>query len=154
MEKISSYDKEKIRSQRISYNYKNNQYNNNVEIQRIYDFYILKFNKNPLQYKLTPNRKLKLKQRLKDAGVEMLKKAINNTSQSAFHRGDNDRGWQADLDFIIRNYEQVERLSSLQIKKYIADNGEVFDNTKDVDDYNKYLKDERRENERLKEQKR
>ena len=46
-----------------------------------------------------------------DSGVELLEQAISNTSRSPFHNGDNDRGWTADLDFIIRSYEQVERLA-------------------------------------------
>lgn len=83
-----------------------------VEMQSIYDLYIEKFRKDPSKYKLTDKRKAKLKARLKDAGFEMLKQAILNTSQSQFHNGDNDRGWRADLDFIIRSYEQVERLAS------------------------------------------
>lgn len=86
--------------------------NNIVETQSVYDLYIKSFNKNPNTYKLTPKRKAKLQARLKDAGKEMIEKAIINTSKSSFHMGDNDRGWQADLDFIIRSYEQVEKLAS------------------------------------------
>lgn len=93
---------------------KNKDIRNNtlVETQSVYDLYIKSFNKNPNTYKLTPKRKIKLQARIKDAGKEMLEKAIINTSKSSFHRGDNDRGWQADLDFIIRSYEQVEKLAS------------------------------------------
>jgi len=85
--------------------------NNIVEIQSIYDFYIKAFNKNSNSYKLTDKRKKKIAQRLKDSGAELLEQAISNTSRSPFHNGDNDRGWTADLDFIIRSYEQVERLA-------------------------------------------
>jgi len=91
--------------------------NNHVEIQRIYDFFIYTFNKNTNQYKLTPLRRQKIKKRLEDAGEEMLKRAIANTAASPFHRGKNDRGWQADLDFIIRSYEQVEKLANMQVPK-------------------------------------
>lgn len=91
----------------------NNTINNNVEIQSIYDHFIKKFNKNPNTYKLTDQRKRKIKARLKDAGSDMLTKAIDNTAVSEFHRGENDRGWCADLDFIIRSYEQVERLAAM-----------------------------------------
>lgn len=92
----------------------NKKENNIVEIQSIYDLYIKSFNKNPNTYKLTPKRKIKIRARLKDAGQELLEKAIINTSKSDFHRGDNERGWQADLDFIIRSYEQVEKLASAE----------------------------------------
>lgn len=88
----------------------------NKNIEYIYSLYIDKFARNPLQFKLTKQRELKIKARLDDAGQEMLERAIINTSKSAFHNGENDRGWRADLDFIIRNYEQVEKLSNLQPK--------------------------------------
>ena len=62
---------------------------------------------------MTDKRKQKIQARLKDAGIEMLIKAIVNTASSSFHTGDNDRGWHADLDFIVRSYEQVERLAGM-----------------------------------------
>jgi len=89
--------------------------NNIVEVQRTYDLYLEVFNKNKNQYKLTDKRKQKLKARLNDCGEEMLRRAITNTSKSSFHTGDNDRGWTADLDFIIRSYEQVEKLANKPI---------------------------------------
>jgi hypothetical protein len=94
----------------------NKKENNIVETQSVYDMYIKLFNKNPNTYKLTSKRKAKIQSRLRDAGKEMLEMAILNTSKSNFHRGDNDRGWQADLDFIIRSYEQVEKLATFNPK--------------------------------------
>jgi hypothetical protein len=97
----------------------NNKYiksNDLIKTQSVYDFYIDKFKKNKNAYKLTDKRKQKIKARLNDAGLEMIKKAINNTVSSSFHLGDNDRGWQADLDFIVRSYEQVERLANMTPK--------------------------------------
>lgn len=82
-----------------------------VEVEATYDLYLQVFNKDRNKYKLTDKRKSKLKARLKDAGREMLEQAIRNTAASKFHTGDNDRGWSADLDFIIRSYEQVEKLA-------------------------------------------
>lgn len=92
---------------------KENKNNNLVEIQSIYDFYIESFESNKNQYKLTPLRVKKIKARLNDAGSEMLRQAIQNVASSDFHRGKNDRRWKADLDFIIRSYEQVEKLSNM-----------------------------------------
>lgn len=89
--------------------------NNNVEVPKnirlIYDFYIEKFGNNPNQFRLTDQRKAKIKLRLKQNGTDQLKQAIEYVANSPFHRGDNDRGWRADLDFIIRTQEQVERLA-------------------------------------------
>ena len=83
-------------------------------VQDIFDFYLTSFKKNENQVKLTKAREDKIRIRLEDAGEEMLKSAIEKTSKSKFHQGENDRGWKADLDFILRSYEQVEKLSSLE----------------------------------------
>lgn len=87
-----------------------------VEVQRTYDLFIEEFDKNPNTFKLTPKRQKKIKARLKDCGETMLRKAIENTAKNEFYRGKNDRGWKADLDFIIRSYEQVERLANMENK--------------------------------------
>jgi hypothetical protein len=63
--------------------------------------------------KLTPGRQSKIKRRLKDCGKEQLELAIRNASQDYFYRGDNDRGWQADIDYICRSAEIVERLANM-----------------------------------------
>lgn len=51
----------------------------------------------------------------------MLEKAIRSVADMPFYRGDNDRGWQADLDFIINSYEKVERLSQLSEESKITE---------------------------------
>lgn len=85
-----------------------------VEVQRTYDLFIEKFGKNPNTFKLTPKRQKKIKARLKDCGETMLREAIENTAKNEFYRGENERGWKADLDFILRSYEQVERLANIE----------------------------------------
>lgn len=92
-----------------------------VEMQGIYDLYCSLFEKDPNRYRLTPQRKIKLRQRLKQNGREQLEQAIRNTASSPFHRGENDRGWQADLDYIIRSQEQVERLATANEQKVSED---------------------------------
>lgn len=88
---------------------------NNVQL--IYDCYIKGFDKNPTFYKLTPKRISKIKERLDDAGFEMLTNAINNIVLSEFYMGKNDRGWTADLDWITRSYENVEKALSANPSK-------------------------------------
>lgn len=83
------------------------------DVEEVFEKYVKAFD-SP-NTKLSPLRKTKIRQRLEDAGKEMLLKAIENTSKSPHHIGDNDRGWKANLDFIIRSYEQVERLSELDL---------------------------------------
>lgn len=90
------------------------------EIQDIYDLFISSFKRNPNNYKLTPARISKIKARLNDAGKEMLSSAIVRTSQNSFYLGDNARNWKADLDFIIRSYEQVEKLAQLSSDRNIT----------------------------------
>ena len=87
-----------------------------VEVQKTYDLFVEKFNKNPKTFKLTPKRRKKIKTRLKDCGESMIRKAIENTANNSFYMGENERGWKADLDFILRSYEQVERLANMENK--------------------------------------
>ena len=69
-------------------------------------------------YRFTPKRRDAIIRRLDDAGYEMLVRAIRNISKSDFHRGDNDRGWKADLaDFLCRSYEQVEKFANQNTEK-------------------------------------
>ena len=84
-------------------------------MKEVYELFITSYKRNANQYKLTPARISKIKARLKDAGKDMLLLAIEKTSRSPFYTGLNDRKWKADLDFIIKSYEQVERLSNLEV---------------------------------------
>ena len=57
----------------------------------------------PIPNKLTDGRKSKLKARLKDAGgLEGWRQAMQNLEASAFLCGHNDKGWKADIDFILQ----------------------------------------------------
>ena len=61
------------------------------------------------KYRLTADRNKKIKLRLKSYSLEEIKSAIDNLKQSSFHNGNNDRGWKAGIDFIIRNDEQIDK---------------------------------------------
>ena len=53
--------------------------------------------------KLSDGRRRQMKHRLKEAGgLEGWKAAIYKIRKSAFLMGQNDRGWKADLDFVLR----------------------------------------------------
>lgn len=62
---------------------------------------------------LTDQRKNKLNARLNEVGPEKLKRAMDYLLGSPFHNGDNDRKWKWDIDFLIRNTEQVEKFADL-----------------------------------------
>lgn len=81
------------------------------EVDNIFNLWLSCFGLS--ERKLTPGRQAKIKRRLKDCGKEQLELAIRNASQDYFYRGDNDRGWQADIDYICRSAEIVERLADM-----------------------------------------
>lgn len=66
------------------------------------------FDKNPERYKLTPKRKQKLQSRLKEFGEDGVLQACKAITQSAFHMGENDRGWSADPYWVLNSVEKTE----------------------------------------------
>nr|DAU13321.1 MAG TPA: 60S ribosomal protein L8 [Caudoviricetes sp.] len=81
------------------------------EVDNIFNLWLSCFGLS--ERKLTPGRVVKIKRRLKDCGKKQLELAIRNASRDYFYRGDNDRGWQADIDYICRSVEIVERLANM-----------------------------------------
>lgn len=98
------------------------------DVQEIFNHYVEQFHKPTT--KLSPVRKQKIRTRLKDAGKDMLMQAVTNTANSPHHQGDNDRAWKANIDFIIRSYEQVERLAHMHDKQGTVDVKEALRNVK------------------------
>lgn len=77
------------------------------QVKEIFSFYEEKFDTKLLVK--SPTRVQKARARLKSFNLEQIKQAIVNFSNSPFHRGDNQNGWKADIDFIIRSDEQIEK---------------------------------------------
>lgn len=74
------------------------------------DLFIEKFNQHfKKSYRVTNGRTIKLRLRLKIYSIEEILQALENLASSPFHRGVNDRGWDANPDFLIRNDEQVDK---------------------------------------------
>ena len=67
-------------------------------------------------YRVTPDRSKKIKLRLKTYTLDEIKTSIKNMKASKFHNGDNDRGWKATIDFIIRNDEKIDEFLNSEIK--------------------------------------
>ncbi len=65
------------------------------------------------RYKLTPKRAAIIDRRIKDAGYNMVCAAIVGYSKDDFYTGGGNRGWFADLEFICRSYENVEKGAGL-----------------------------------------
>ena len=53
--------------------------------------------------KLSEKRKAKLKARLDELGEDKIIQAINKIKESSFLRGENDRKWKVDFDWLIAN---------------------------------------------------
>ena len=60
-------------------------------------------------YQETTKRTVLLRERLKKFTMEQIIKAIDNMSRDKFCRGENESGWIADPDYLIRNDEIVDR---------------------------------------------
>jgi uncharacterized protein YdaU (DUF1376 family) len=56
----------------------------------------------PAVAKMTAQRERLLKARLKDSTLEDWQRAMDALERSAFCRGENDRGWRADFDFLLQ----------------------------------------------------
>ncbi len=82
----------------------------------LYKYYIKMFKKNPKTYRPLPGRLAKVKTRLGTWTPRQIAIAIRNASQDDFYSGKNDRGWVADLSYICRNDENVEKLIGLSPK--------------------------------------
>ena len=63
--------------------------------------------------KLTGRRVTKLKARAKEFGEDEMLAAVRRLGASPFHCGKNDREWQADIGWLIRNDENVAKALEL-----------------------------------------
>jgi len=75
-----------------------------VPVQKAFDNYNLAAAEYglPLAEKLTEDRRRKLRARLKEHTLEGWNRALTNIEGTPFLRGENDRGWRADLDFLLQ----------------------------------------------------
>ncbi|RVG96713.1 hypothetical protein CN221_11245 [Sinorhizobium meliloti] len=56
----------------------------------------------PVPRKVTADRRRKVEARIREHGEELWAEACRRMANSAFCRGENDRGWRADLDFLCQ----------------------------------------------------
>lgn len=62
--------------------------------------------------RLTPMREDKLARALDQLDYSFCAKAIKNIAQSSHHRGENDRGWKATLEWLFQKVEKVEEFAN------------------------------------------
>lgn len=100
----------------------NSNINNNTITSNEVNSIIEKFNTLfSTKYRVTQDRSKKIKLRLKVFSLEEILQAIQNLKSSPFHNGDNDRSWTADIDFLIRNDQQIDKFlnnTKIQTKPY------------------------------------
>lgn len=82
-----------------------------VEIERFLEGFNTLFTS---KYRVTPKRSRQLKERLKAYSFEEIMEALSNLGRSSFHRGENQRGWVADPDFLIRSDEQIDKFLNVE----------------------------------------
>lgn len=82
------------------------------EAQELIELFNRAFEKH---YTLTERRRRLVGDRLKTFSLEELQRAVTNLGASPFHRGNNDRKWVADPDFLFRSDEQVDKALNLEV---------------------------------------
>ena len=98
----------KIKTKTKTIKEKINKKENNFSFSSVHQKICELFDKNPERYKLTPKRKQKLQSRLKEFGEDGVLQACKAITQSAFHMGENDRGWSADPYWVLNSVEKTE----------------------------------------------
>lgn len=58
--------------------------------------------------RLTPKRKAKIATRLESLGYSVCANAIKHLAQSEWHRGDNNTGWKATIEWLFNSDEKTE----------------------------------------------
>ena len=91
---------------------------NNMSLERSLFEYWTRIMGKSERAKLTPGRRTKIKDRLKEGYTEEeIRLAIDGCAKSPYHMGDNDRNTAYDsIELICRNGENVERFISYNYK--------------------------------------
>lgn len=106
------------RSTTINKNDKNDKnVKNNTYVHELEEFIKVFNSMFDKSYRVTDGRKKKWSSRRKNFELDQIYKALENLSQSPWHRGVNERGWQADPDFLLRSDEQIDTWSNKDMKK-------------------------------------
>ena len=89
----------------------------------------------PQIMKMTVKRKDKLKVRWKQfKSIDPFKESFSLISQSDFCTGQNNKGWKADFDWVIKNEENMVKVLEGKYKNKIGQKNNGFNNFKQTDD--------------------
>jgi|GEM_PF-2987034 len=80
-----------------------------IEFQKIIQLFNSMCPNLPSVQKLTPQRTAALKNRIQEVGLSGLGDVFQKVSSSSFLNGENDKGWQADFDWILKpaNFQKI-----------------------------------------------
>jgi hypothetical protein len=84
---------------------------------RLYDFYVKCFDKNPNTYKPLPSKLKKIETRLKTYTPRQIAQAFKNASLDDFYSGRSEQWVGADLVWICKNDETLEKMLNLKPRK-------------------------------------
>jgi hypothetical protein len=82
----------------------------------LWNLFAMKYRLLPID-RLTDKRLKHLRERIKEPSFEF-DVILRGLSKSPFHKGENDRGWQADFDWIIKNSDNYEKLKEHAKKQF------------------------------------
>jgi hypothetical protein len=83
--------------------------NEKIDFEKVIAIFNSVCNKLPAVQKLTPQRKSSLKNRISEVGLKGIGDVFQKVSLSNFLTGENDRGWTADFDWILKpaNFQKI-----------------------------------------------
>jgi phage replication O-like protein O len=88
-------------------------------------------------YRPTDKKRTLLATRLKSYSIEDIKRATSNMFDDDFYKGGGARGWHADIEFILRNDDQIDKFLNkskpLPVKK--TTRGDLFSSLVDAYDH-------------------
>lgn len=78
------------------------------------------------KFRETPARSKKYTLRRKSYSEEEIATALRNMASNTFYKGENERGWRADPDFLLRNDEQIDKFLNMKAKEIWTPGFKVF----------------------------
>lgn len=78
------------------------------------------------KFRETPTRVEKYTLRRKSYSDGDILTALRNMASNTFYKGENERGWRADPDFLLRNDEQIDRFLNMKPKDVFSPGFKVF----------------------------
>lgn len=80
-----------------------------IDYEKIVSIFNAVCHKLPAVQKLTASRKVAIKNRVSESGLSGLGDVFQNVALSRFLNGENDRGWSADFDWILKpaNFQKI-----------------------------------------------